>query len=1782
MPITHPLDADKFRLPLGSGVLTAALDHDDTPDDGYYNALDFNEENDLGNGSTYHLGEDWNGEGGGDTDLEDPVYAIANGVVVAVVDDQRTATTGFGNHVVVRHDLAAPILVNGQTVTHVHSLYAHLHSAAYGDEQTDAVRVGDAIGIGEQIGTLGSSGYGEVAHLHFEITLNDTLPTSDDGYNPNGAPAGWTDPSDFIDNANAALASEGGASPFPAVIELSDLDGSNGFVINGVAQYDRAGDSVSLAGDINSDGIDDLIIGALGADPNGPISGASYVVFGDAGGFGPSLELSLLDGGNGFVINGVSYHDMSGVSVSAAGDINGDGTDDLIIGAEAAEANGPGSGASYVVFGDAGGFGPSLELSSLDGSNGFVINGVSENDYSGASISAAGDINGDSTDDLIIGALRADPNGAGSGASYVVFGDAGGFGPSLELSSLDGSNGFVINGVSEWDQSASVSAAGDINGDGTDDLIIGARNADPNGPESGASYVVFGDAGGFGPSLELSSLDGSNGFVINGVSENDWSGSVSAAGDINGDGTDDLIIGAYGADPNGPGSGASYVVFGDAGGFGPSLELSSLDGSNGFVINGVSENDYSGASVGAAGDINGDGTDDLIIGAWNADPNGPKSGASYVVFGDAGGFGPSLELSSLDGSNGFVINGVSEEDSSASRVSAAGDINGDGTDDLIIGARNADPNGPGSGASYVVFGRAVGNPGNGIPSATGLDQTVSPNVTIPLAGLFEWSDPDGADDIVAFAVRDRSIGGGYLARNGERLTDGELFDNVPITQIGQWAFVADDAGGTDDVGFNAIDAAGAYNTPSAVATVAVFENSPPEVTPIHPQPIHEVGEPILASDLFIVSDPDGTGDIEAVLISIDEGKGELNLDGLTMSQGVGVNLDQLSRVTFTPGESAVPSVLRVELLDAAGNTVSVRIPVNTPTVPFYNEEMAEFFARIVAYDEDLPGLLADGEPQPVSLPSSDNTLLGWDVVKVFERGSAVTPDAFVAVALASVTGETVLAFRGTKGLGDWLDNIRDFSGPGSSQFDEAWDTLDIETWLRDHPGTHLTGHSQGGAQAQLAAVRAATSPEPFQVGTVTTFNSAGISNDKYNAFMTGADTVGAVTHVISANDLVSLSGDAFLPGVVDRYDFDLDVTGNLPSIRDFVIAAHTGHWSNEGYYAGSYHSSDFNQHTGYRDVTYDLTVENLSAQSYSPLDFPDEFNSQYASFLLAVSKTLSPYLAFALSTRGTLEAARDELSLLYRPIEFTVDVSLVLDKAARTMGEWGAEGVIALRDLSTEGWERVANFTANRWEDLKGAGVGAFKNLVTSLERLDPASQATWPVNAISDSDWALPFMAGPEPLEVVVAAEGTATANSTAPALLVGSSPNMQFQGGVGDQIFYGAGSDQIVAWSAETATALDPTIDAAGSDVIFGSRATLDLTEVQGFYLDDAIFVADEQFDADDIVVTRGSAVLSVDTDKDGETDFTMRLLGAYDLDSFVVTQSEQGTRITHDGFMGPRLANDVGVGFETVSDSAFTTASVFENDVPFSGNTLEMVSVDTSTILGQLSSNEDGTFDYDPGDAFRFLAEGELATESFRYTARDETGLMAEAQVTITIAGAEEESPLDPQVYINEFMQSLAGEDVELNPQLQQIFTRILSRQITIDETNQVESSPAFDTLSRVFTYVATKNLDARPEGGPFGYSSSRIDQAKTRGQEALNDVNPREDVPENINLFPLGGMSTNAGSFYTGDGDINLFDDVAIESTSFDENASFLFGNSAKTESVSQITLTGVDGLFLDAE
>src|SRR5262245_26343755 len=503
---------------------------------------------------------------------------------------------------------------------------------------------------------------------------------------------------------------------FPANIDLSSLDGNTGFKLTG-SNFTFFGRSVASAGDVNGDGFADVIVGSSAS--------ASYVVFGQASGFAANIGLASLDGSTGFSLSG------AGFSVNSAGDVNGDGVADLIVGD---------SGVSYVVFGQASGFAANIALGSLNGSTGFRLSGA------GTAVASAGDVNGDGFADLIVGS---------AGAQYVVFGKASGFAANIDVSALDGITGFTLSGAGGIQGAGGrfVGSAGDVNGDGFADLIVGADLADVNGTDSGASYVVFGKASGFAANVDLSALDGTSGFILSGAGTGHRSGfSVASAGDVNGDGFADVIVGALSAN-------ASYVVFGQASGFAANIGLSSLDGSTGFRIAGA------GTSGSSAGDVNGDGFADLIVGNNYASPNGANSGASYVVFGQASGFAANIDVSNLDGTTGFKLSGEAAGDRSGRFVGSAGDVNGDGFADLIIGAPFASPN-----ASYVVFAKLPDTAVN----RTGTDAAQT------LAG------GDFADTLSGLGGRDVLHGNG-----GNDTLDGGAGGDIMIGGAGDDVYVVD-------------------------------------------------------------------------------------------------------------------------------------------------------------------------------------------------------------------------------------------------------------------------------------------------------------------------------------------------------------------------------------------------------------------------------------------------------------------------------------------------------------------------------------------------------------------------------------------------------------------------------------------------------------------------------------------------------------------------------------------------------------------------------------------------------------------------------------------------------------------------------------------------------------------------------------------------------------------------------------------------------------------------------
>ncbi|MBY0335186.1 MAG: FG-GAP-like repeat-containing protein [Acetobacteraceae bacterium] len=478
---------------------------------------------------------------------------------------------------------------------------------------------------------------------------------------------------------------------------FAGLNGANGFELWGPWSNSRNGSSVAVVGDVNGDGLVDLLSGGpLYSDGVNQYGSASLIRGRTAWSSFPNAYTEAQNG-NGTYYRGVANGDSFGLSVAAAGDVNGDGYDDIIIGSPGFDGAGADAGGSYVIFGGPNVFTTNLTgAQTLNGTTGFRIQGPAGLG-NGYSVSSAGDVNGDGFSDLIVGTSQS----AGSGLSYVVFGKASGWGSTFDVTTLNGTNGFALNGFNN--AGAVVADAGDVNGDGHADVMVGLNSL-------GAVFVVFGRAGGWTPSIDLSALDGTDGFRIDGVAY----GALDAAGDVNGDGFGDLILGNMDATPNGARSGSAYVVFGHAGAWTPTMSVSSLDGVNGFRLDGATAGERAGSSVAGAGDVNGDGFADLIVGASRANYTGgtvdafgnPLAvGAVYVVYGRSGAWDPTVNLGALD-AQGYRIDGVegSALTGGVGYSVAGGDIDNDGFADVLTGA----PYDGGWGSAFAYFSLAGG------------------------------------------------------------------------------------------------------------------------------------------------------------------------------------------------------------------------------------------------------------------------------------------------------------------------------------------------------------------------------------------------------------------------------------------------------------------------------------------------------------------------------------------------------------------------------------------------------------------------------------------------------------------------------------------------------------------------------------------------------------------------------------------------------------------------------------------------------------------------------------------------------------------------------------------------------------------------------------------------------------------------------------------------------------------------------------------------------------------
>ncbi|MBC8404863.1 MAG: FG-GAP repeat protein [Planctomycetes bacterium] len=387
---------------------------------------------------------------------------------------------------------------------------------------------------------------------------------------------------------------------------------------DGTASNQLLGTQVASAGDVDADGVPDVILGANYSAPGGTFQAGSAFVY---------------SGRNGVLLwrfDGTESAGWFGRSTAGVGDVDGDGFGDLLVGAPKETPNGIArAGRAYLYSGATGAL-----LRQFEGTNAF--------DYLGTSVAGAGDLDGDGIGDLIIGATNAHPGSGFTGSTFVYSGATG-----TLIWRFDGIQDGELMG-------SSVANAGDVDGDNVNDVIVGAKSAAHHGRSfAGAAYVYSGATG-----MEIWRFNGKAAY-------DNFGSAVAGAGDVNGDGHDDLMIGIPNADPNNlQYAGAAHVYSGATG------EIL-------WYFNGRSAGDQLGDSVSGGGDVNGDGFDDVIAGAQNVE-GFAALGNAYVWSGATG------ELLT-------TIRGVAWGDNLGSAVALIGDLNGDRLCDFAVGARTADP-----------------------------------------------------------------------------------------------------------------------------------------------------------------------------------------------------------------------------------------------------------------------------------------------------------------------------------------------------------------------------------------------------------------------------------------------------------------------------------------------------------------------------------------------------------------------------------------------------------------------------------------------------------------------------------------------------------------------------------------------------------------------------------------------------------------------------------------------------------------------------------------------------------------------------------------------------------------------------------------------------------------------------------------------------------------------------------------------------------------------------------
>ncbi|HEX8085756.1 MAG TPA: hypothetical protein VF529_15805 [Solirubrobacteraceae bacterium] len=483
----------------------------------------------------------------------------------------------------------------------------------------------------------------------------------------------------------AAAPAHAAELPLDGTLDLSDEGDAR---IAGESPGSRAGWVVANAGDFNGDGVSDILVGAPNHDaPNRTDAGAAYVVFGPREG----LPETLGAGPRVVRLLGAEPGDRLGSTAAAAGDVNGDGLADVIVGAPVdVDGDGigetirgerkrePRPGTAYVVLGRRDG-------AALDGATdapGVIrLTTKTPDDRVGSDVGSVPDMDGDGRPEVVVGAERADTvERTDAGAAFVVFAKTLAAGPAVDLDTL-GDGGIVLDGPDGGRAGLGVGGVGDLNGDGRGEALVGAPTAATGGgARPGAAYVVFGRA--TGGRLDLDALGDAGYAIAGGVDDAYFGLEIEGVGDVTGDNVPDVGIGSPGADRNQRAdSGSIHFVGGKANS--ETIRINGTAARPGFRVDGATAGDGLGTSITTVDDVNGDGLRELAFAAPYADPlSRTDAGAAYVLFGTA--MPEDVDLSGLV-DRGYRIAGATSS-ARLRTVAGLGDFDADKVGDLAAGS----------------------------------------------------------------------------------------------------------------------------------------------------------------------------------------------------------------------------------------------------------------------------------------------------------------------------------------------------------------------------------------------------------------------------------------------------------------------------------------------------------------------------------------------------------------------------------------------------------------------------------------------------------------------------------------------------------------------------------------------------------------------------------------------------------------------------------------------------------------------------------------------------------------------------------------------------------------------------------------------------------------------------------------------------------------------------------------------------------------------------------------